>query len=526
MSSFLGKIDKAIFGISVVVCAIFVLWGAIIPEKAGQTFSTWQAFFTDNFGWTYMIVVAAFIVFAVWIACSKYGKIKLGKDDDKPEYSTWAWFAMLFSAGMGIGLVFYSVAEPIYHFTAPPFGEGSTIESAGVAMRYTFLHWGLHPWAIYAVVGLPLAYFQFRKGLPGLISSCLHPILGDDGIKGPIGKGVDVLAVFATVFGVATSLGLGAMQINSGLNYVYGVVNSTSVTMMIIGIVTVLFIISAVTGISRGIKYLSTMNMYLAFFLLLFTLFLGPTKFILNTFTDTIGAYLQNLIQMSFWTDPHGTNPGWTGGWTIFYWAWWIAWGPFVGGFIARISKGRTVKEFVLGTLFVPVLLSFIWMSVFGATGLNLELAGIGGIAEAVSADMSTALFALFANLPLTAIISTVGILMIATFFITSADSATFVCSMFTSGGNLEPKTGLKVCWGVIEGAVAAVLLFAGGLGALQTASIVAAFPFMIVIIFMMVATVKAFQKELPSAPAGVEYDVQSKTDAPLAHVTMAEKIK
>jgi len=527
MNGFFGKVDKTIFGISAVISIIFVLWAAVIPEQAGKTFSAWLKFFTDNFGWSYMLVVTIFLVFCIWLAFSKYGKIKLGKDDEKPDYSTWSWFAMLFSAGMGIGLVFWSVAEPMYHYTAPPVGEGSTPAAAGVAMRYVFLHWGLHPWACFAIVGLPLAYFQFRKGLPGLISSCLHPLIGDKGINGPIGKAVDILAVFATVFGVATSLGLGAMQINSGLNYVYGIVNSTPATVAIIGVVTVLFITSAVTGIEKGINFLSHVNMYLAAFIMLFTLFLGPTRFIFNVFTDTIGTYLQNLIQMSFWTDPYGTNPGWTGGWTIFYWAWWIAWGPFVGGFIARISKGRTVKEFILGTLIAPVLLSFIWLSIFSGTALYFEMAGTGGIAKAVSENMSTALFAMFNNLPLTAVVSTAATVLISTFFITSADSATFVCSMLTSGGCLEPKSGLKVFWGVTEGAVAAVLLLAGGLSALQTASIVAAFPFMIVCIFIMFAIVKAFKEEVSPVPAkDAVYDVHQATGAASANIAMAKKQK
>lgn len=495
-NSLFGRIDKSIFGFSAIIAIVFVLWGALIPEQAGKTFSAAMAFFTDNFGWSYMFFVTLFLVFCVVVAWSKYGNIKLGKDDDVPEYSTWSWFAMLFSAGMGIGLVFWSVAEPMYHYGSPPFGEGSTLDAAGVAMRYVFLHWGLHPWAIYGVVGLALAYFQFRKRLPALVSSTLHPLLGDEGIKGPVGKAVDILAVFATLFGVATSLGLGAMQINSGLNYVYNIVESTSATIVIILVMTLLFITSAVTGISKGIKFLSNINMYLAGLIMIFVLLLGPTRSVLNIFTDTMGTYLQNIVQMSFWTDPFGTNPGWVGGWTIFYWAWWIAWGPFVGAFIARISKGRTVREFILGVLFAPTLLSFIWLSIMGGTSLSLEVAGTAEIAKAVSENMATALFALLHNLPLAGLISTIAMVLIATFFITSADSATFVMGMLTSGGDLEPKAGLKIFWGVTEGAVAAVLLAAGGLGALQTASIVSAFPFMIIMILMCFSLVKAFNSE------------------------------
>ncbi|HHX49984.1 MAG TPA: BCCT family transporter, partial [Clostridia bacterium] len=491
---------------------IFVFWGAITPENASKSFGAAMAFFTDNFGWSYLLFVTLFLVFCIVVAFSKFGQIKLGKDDDKPDYSTWTWFAMLFSAGMGIGLVFWSVAEPMYHFAGPPFGEGNTLESARTAMRYVFLHWGLHPWAIYGVVGMALAYFQFRKSMPGLISSTLHPLLGDQGVQGPIGKAVDILAVFATLFGVATSLGLGAMQINSGLNYVYNIAENTNTTVMVIVVMTVLFIISAVTGINRGIKWLSNINMALAGLLMLFVLLLGPARAVLNIFIDTLGSYLQNIVGMSFYTDPYNTNPGWVGGWTIFYWAWWIAWGPFVGTFIARISKGRTVREFIIGVLIAPTFLSFIWLSIMGGTALTLEVSGAADIASAVSANMATALFAMLSNFPLAGLISTLGTILVATFFITSADSATFVMGMLTSGGDLEPKPGLKVFWGITEGAVAAVLLLAGGLGALQTASIVSAFPFMIVMILMCVALVKAFAQETVSTAVANVHQTEAST--------------
>ncbi|GAB6154326.1 BCCT family transporter [Desulfosporosinus burensis] len=494
--SFLGKIDRTIFSISAIIMVLFVFFTLLQPKAAGATFSAVQKFITDNFGWSYLIGVTFFLCFAIFLALSKYGKLTLGKDGEKPEYSTWSWFAMLFAAGMGIGLVFWGVAEPMYHYSAPPYGEKSSVESAQIAMRYVFFHWGLHPWSIFAVVGLSMAYFQFRKGLPALVSSSLYPLLGEKGINGWIGKLVDILAVFATIFGVATSLGLGATQIASGLNYAYGLPTGMTTTVVIIVVITALFITSAVTGINRGIKFLSNANMLLIAIIVGFILIVGPTRYILNGFTETFGSYLQNIVQMSFWADTFKTNDGWVGGWTIFYWAWWVAWGPFVGAFIARISRGRSVREFVLGVVIAPTLMSFLWLSVMGNSALFVEVVQHGGIAAAVAKDMSTAIFAMFQYYPMASILTILTTLIIAIFFITSADSATFVMAMLTSGGELNPKAGLKITWGVIVGAVAIALMIAGGLSALQTASIAAAFPFMIVMFAMVVSLTKAFNKE------------------------------
>ncbi|KJS50371.1 BCCT family transporter [Desulfosporosinus sp. BICA1-9] len=494
--SFLGKIDRTIFSISAIIMVLFVFFTLLQPKAAGATFSAVQKFITDNFGWSYLIGVTFFLCFAIFLALSKYGKLTLGKDGEKPEYSTWSWFAMLFAAGMGIGLVFWGVAEPMYHYSAPPYGEKSSVESAQIAMRYVFFHWGLHPWSIFAVVGLSMAYFQFRKGLPALVSSSLYPLLGEKGINGWVGKLVDILAVFATIFGVATSLGLGATQIASGLNYAYGLPTGMTTTVVIIVVITALFITSAVTGINRGIKFLSNANMVLIAIIVGFILIVGPTRYILNGFTETFGSYLQNIVQMSFWADTFKTNDGWVGGWTIFYWAWWVAWGPFVGAFIARISRGRSVREFVLGVVIAPTLMSFLWLSVMGNSALFVDVVQQGGIAAAVAKDMSTAIFAMFQYYPMASILTILTTLIIAIFFITSADSATFVMAMLTSGGELNPKAGLKITWGVIVGAVAIALMIAGGLSALQTASIAAAFPFMIVMFAMVVSLTKAFNKE------------------------------
>lgn len=495
--SYLGKIDRPIFATSVIIMAMFVFFTLIQPKEAGELFSTVQKCITEYFGWSYLLGVAFFLFFALFIALSKYGSIILGKDGEDPEYSTTSWFAMLFAAGMGIGLVFWGVAEPMNHYTNPPFGQPSTVESAQIAMRYTFFHWGLHPWSVFAVVGLAMAYFQFRKGLPALVSSTLYPLIGEKGIKGWVGKLVDTLAVFATIFGVATSLGLGAMQIGTGLNYAYGLPTGITTTVAIIVVITVLFITSAVTGIERGIKFLSNANIILLLIILAFMLIMGPTRFVLNGITETIGSYAQNILQMSFWADTYETNPGWLEGWTIFYWAWWIAWGPFVGAFIARISRGRSVREFIFGVVIAPTLMSFMWLGIMGNSALYIDVVQHGTIGAQVAKDISTAIFAMFHYYPLSGVLTILTTLIIAVFFITSADSATFVMAMFTSGGDLNPKAGLKIIWGLIEGAVAIALMIAGGLSALQTASITSSFPFMFVILAMAVSIIKAFREEM-----------------------------
>ncbi|KUO52873.1 MAG: glycine/betaine ABC transporter permease [Desulfitibacter sp. BRH_c19] len=495
------KIDKEIFGISIVISAIFVIWTILMPEQAGGIFSTVNSFITDYFGWSYALGMTLFLVFCLFVAFSKFGNIKLGKDEDKPEYSTMTWFFMLFSASMGIGLVFWSIAEPMSFLGTPPWGGAGTAAGAEQAMRYTFFHWGLHPWGVYALVGMALAYFSFRKDMPFLVSSTFAPILGEKGTRGGLGKAIDILAVFATIFGVATSLGLGAMQITTGLSFAYGTPDTLAVTMVVIAVITVLFTVSVVSGINKGIKYLSYVNMALAFTFIAFFLFIGPFRYIMDTFVTTVGYYLFNLPWMSLFVDPYNVvadNVGydWVGGWTIFYWAWWIAWSPFVGSFIARISRGRTVRELVMGVLIAPVLLSFIWLSAFGGSAMNIELFGIGGIADAVAANVSSAFFVTLSHFPLAGLTTLLATLMITTFFVTSADSATLVTAMLTSGGDPEPDASLRITWGVIKGATAAVLLLAGGLGALQTASIVAAFPFMIVLCFMMYTLYKAFSQE------------------------------
>ncbi|MBP3952203.1 glycine betaine uptake BCCT transporter [Bacillus suaedae] len=482
------------YKISIIVALAFVLWGAFFPEQLGEVMGTAQAFFLNSFGWFYNLVASFFLIFALFLIFSKYGKIKLGKDEDKPEFSRATWFAMLFSAGMGIGLLFYGVSEPISHYAAPPYGEGGTREAALLGLRYTYLHWGFHAWAIYAVVALALAYFKFRKGAPGLMSATLHPVLGNR-VNGPIGYTIDIFAVFATLFGVCASLGLGAQQINAGLNYLVGLPVSFTVQLIIIGIITVLFILSASTGIQRGIKYLSNTNMILATILLIAMLIVGPTVFLLNLFTHTLGEYIQNLPQMGLRLSPFNEErAAWTQGWTIFYWAWWISWSPFVGMFIARVSKGRSVREFTIAVLIAPTLVCAFWFAVFGGTGIHLDL--VQGV-DVASQSLETGLFFVYEHLPFGGFLSIVTVLLISTFFITSADSATFVLGMQTTGGDMDPSNFIKVSWGLILAASAVVLMASGGLSALQTAIIVSAFPLTIILLVMCVGILRVFKSEV-----------------------------
>ncbi|MDV6373786.1 glycine betaine uptake BCCT transporter [Deinococcus arenicola] len=484
--------------LSVAIIAAFVLWGLLSPAGLGAAAAAAVGWTTSTFGWYYLIAVLGFLLFCGFLAFSRYGKIKLGKDDEEPEFSTLSWFAMLFSAGMGIGLVFYGVAEPVSHYLTPPGGlTPETPEAARAALKYSFFHWGLHPWAIYSVVALSIAYFSFRRGEPTLISRTFRPLLGKR-VEGPIGKTIDVLAIIATVFGVAASLGFGAVQINSGLNSAFGLAIGTTSQMVIIGVVTVLFLISAMTGLSKGIQLLSNTNVVLAGLLMLGVFVFGPTVFLLDTFTTSVGGYVQDLINLSTRLTPF-TGATWVGGWTIFYWAWWIAWAPFVGLFIARVSRGRTIKEFILGVLGVPALVSFVWFSVFGGTALHDALAGDTAVTTATNADISTALFAMLQGLPLGGVLTGVATLLIASFFITSADSATYVLGLQSSGGEKEPSNPVKFTWGIMQSLIAVALLLSGGLAGLQSASVVAALPFSVIMIGMCFSLFKALKSEFPA---------------------------
>lgn len=485
-----------VFYISAVVAVLFIIWGVIPDSNMEEVTTNIQSYIVSQFGWFYLLSATGFLVFAIYLIVSKYGNIKLGKPGDKPEYSYITWFAMLFSAGMGIGLVFWGAAEPLSHFHDPPYGEGGTIEAAKASLQYSFFHWGLHPWAVYATLALALAYFKFRKQSSGLVSDILRPLFGDK-MKGHWGTLINFIVVFATVFGVATSLGFGAIQISGGLAFVFGWDKTITMQFIIILIVTVLYLISAMTGLNKGIRYLSNANIILAILLMAFLLIVGPTGFIMNLFTDTFGSYIQNLPGMSFRTTPFDADGTWIEDWTLFYWAWWIAWAPFVGTFIARVSRGRTIREFVLGVLLVPTIFGALWFSIFGGAAIHLEMFEDTNIIHYVNdLGKETALFAVLQQFPFGTTMSIIAILLISTFFITSADSATFVLGMQTTGGSLEPPNSVKLVWGLIQSGAAAVLLWQGGLEALQTASIIAALPFTVIMILIVFSMLKAFKEE------------------------------
>lgn len=488
--------DQSVYIISLIIVVAISAIGLLFNEPFGKAMAASLNFLQVNFGWLYLISMLVFVVVALGLAFSKYGKIKLGPDDSVPEFSTKSWFAMLFGAGMGIGLVFWGIAEPLSHLASPMAGiaPGSN-EAATFAMSASFKHWGFHPWANYTIIGLALGYFQYRKGYPGLISSIFVPLIGEKGVKGPIGKLIDILAVFATVAGVATSLGLGTMQINSGLNYVFGIPSNATVQVIIIAVITVIFIWTAVAGIEKGISLLGDINLYLAATLLAVSFLVGPKLLTMNAFTEGFGAYLQNFITDSLHLNLLGDN-GWINGWTVFYWAWWIAWAPFVGSFIARISKGRTFKEFILGVTVAPALTSVVWFAIFGSMSIDMvDKIGLDKMKE-IAKVPETALFQVFAQYPLGQVLSIIAIFLLITFFVTSANSATFVLGMFTQHGDLNPSNSKKLVWGLIQSALATSLLLAGGLIPLQTASVIAAFPFIFIMFFSIIALLKALKDE------------------------------
>ncbi|GHA61828.1 BCCT family transporter [Pontibacter akesuensis] len=490
------EVNGPVFWSSIIILIISIALVLIFREGAETFFSDVQAAVTSSMGWLFILSVNIFVAFCLYMAFGKFGDIRLGGKEAKPEFSTSSWFAMLFSAGMGIGLLFWSIAEPINHFQTPPLGEPGTPAAARQAMNFTFLHWGFHAWAIYALVGLALAYFTYSRKLPLTIRSAFYPFLGER-IHGLIGDIIDILAVLATVFGLATSLGLGVKQVAAGLHHVFpGISSDVTTQVMLIAGITGVATVSVVTGVDKGVRILSEWNIRIALLVLLAVLFLGPTVFILGSYVQNTGSYISNFLQLSFWNEAYSTR-NWQGGWTVFYWAWWISWAPFVGIFIARVSKGRTIREFVLGVLIVPSLLSFLWMTVFGSTALREVLAGETAISDAVAADVSTALFVFFEQLPFSTVLSIIGIILITGFFVTSSDSGSLVVDSLTSGGRPDSPVGVRIFWALAEGAVAAVLLIGGGLQALQTAVIITGLPFAFILLSMCYSLYKGLSEEL-----------------------------
>src|SRR5215207_6357488 len=493
-------VDRVVFAVAASLAVAFVLWGAIAPEKMGDLTDKAMSWVTGSFGWLFILTSGAFVVFSAYLALSRYGNIKLGPDDSVPEFSKFSWVSMMFATGMGIGLMFYGVAEPLFHLNDPPMGlaEPGTPAAAHLAMEYSFFHWGFHPWAMYAVIGLSIGYFAYRKGHGCLVSGAFRPLLGNRVDRAP-GKAIDVVAIFATLFGSATSLGLGALQITGGIDEVFGSGRDSKLLAVgVIAFLTACFVLSAVSGIERGVKWLSNANAAAAALLALFLFVVGPSIFILGTFTESLGGYLTNLPAMSFRDgvfDAEVASP-WLSSWTIFYWAWWISWTPFVGMFIARISKGRTIREFVVYVILVPSLVSFVWFSILGGSAFDLQLNQGKDMGAVVDAGMEGALFETLGSFPLGTITSALAVFLIAIFFVTGADAASIVMGMLSQNGDEEPRRGLTLFWGVATGAEAAVLLWAGGLEALQTLVILVAGPFMLLLIAMCVSTLKALRAE------------------------------
>ncbi|GAA1568599.1 BCCT family transporter [Kribbella sancticallisti] len=490
-------LDLVVFTVTALIALAFVAWGFADASGLGTASTSALGWVEHNTGWLFVLLASGFVVYVLWLAAGKYGRIPLGADDEEPEFRTVSWVAMMFSAGMGIGLMFYGVSEPLSHFIAPPPGtvEGGTDQALQTAMATTLFHWTLHPWAIYAVVGIAIAYGTFRRGRSQLISSAFAPLLGRR-TEGPIGKVIDGLAIFATLFGSAASLGLGALQIGSGVT-ILGWLDETgnAVLVGVIAVLTAAFVASAVSGVAKGIQWLSNINMVLAVTLAAFVFVVGPTVLILNLVPTAIGDYLRDLADMAARTEASGgdATATWLSSWTVFYWAWWISWTPFVGMFIARISRGRTIRQFVTGVLLVPSMVSLVWFCIFGGAAIDTQR---GGVDIAGQSTTEGQLFGLLEQFPLSSVTTVLVVVLVAIFFVSGADAASIVMGTLSQRGALHPRKPLVIFWGVLTGAVAAVMLLVGGGGAkalqgLQNLTIVAALPFALVMVGLAVALAK-----------------------------------
>ncbi|MFW5418928.1 BCCT family transporter [Nocardiopsis sp. CNT-189] len=494
------KTDRPVFLIAGALAIAFVVWGAADPEQVADVSQRMLDNLIHNAGWGFVLAASAFVVISLWLAFSKYGDITLGRDDEQPEFNTVSWISMLFATGMGIGLMFFGVAEPLGHFSSPPPGTGGA--DAATAMATTLFHWTLHPWAIYAVVGLAIAYGTYRRGRRQLISAVFTPLIGEKAANGPIGRLIDVLAIFATLFGSATSLGLGALQIAGGLQQLGWVeVISSGLLVGIIAALMVAFVVSAVSGVERGIQWLSNINMGMAALILLFLLVVGPTVFILDMIPTSLGAYLADFFDMSGRTEASGGENvgGWLTDWTIFYWAWWISWTPFVGMFIGKISRGRTIRQFVTGVILVPSSVSLIWFAILGGTAIDLQSAGVDIYGD--GSNQEGMLYGLLAQFPWATAISAVVAVLVAIFFITGADSASIVMGTLSQRGANVPHRGVTVFWGVLMAAVAAIMLVSSGgestgLDGLQRLTILVAAPWTVVMLLMCVSLIKDLQRD------------------------------
>ena len=495
-----SNIDKlrkeSVFIISLTIAVAIIIYGTVFSENLTTVAEKIMNLVSNTFGWLYIFFVFFLCIFLTWLAFGKYGNMRLGKDDEKPEYSNFHWFAMLFCGGTGIGLVFWSIAEPMSHYANPPEGiMASTVEAANFSIRTCFLHWGITQWVCFSLVALGIAFFQFRKGKNALISNLLSPLIGEKMTRGWFGKTVDIFSVVVSYAGVATSLGLGVTQICSGLNYLFDIPDNQNTWLIIIIVISVVFLFGAITGVDKGIKFLASINTYIALALLIVVFFVGPKISIFNTLVNGVGQHIQNFFGDILMTSSSGDS-SWIMNWRVFYYAWFIAWAPFVGMFIARISKGRTIREFIVGAVLIPTAFTIIWLSVFGTIALStVEDWSIETVSQLV-ANPQTAVFIVFNEYPLSKVISILIICLLAIFFITSADSATYSLSMMTSEGSINPPRYKEVIWAVVSATIAYVLLSAGSLKALQTISIAASLPFLFIMIAMCPALIKELRKE------------------------------
>ena len=494
------RVDLGVFVPAAAITVVFLAWGMIAPESLAGVTSAIMDFLLADIGWVYVTAVCGFVAICIFLVFSRYGHIKLGKDDDEPEFGTISWISMMFAAGMGIGLLFYGVAEPISHFAAPPPGlaDPQSENAARIAMQYTFLHWGVTGWAIYAIAGLALAYFGYRHDGRNLISTACRPILGDM-VDGWVGKSLDSAAVLATLFGLIPSLGMGALQVNGAMEFLWGIPTTATAQIVFIAIVTVMFVLSATTGVGKGVQFLANFSMLVAIVIALYVVVVGPTRFIFSALIESVGLYIYNFWPMMLRTGTFSQD-SWVQSWTIFYWAWWVSWAPFVGTFIARISKGRTIREFVLGVLLLPAAVSLIWFVIFGGTAIYLSIAQGIGIVEAVEASQASALFALLDQFPLSGIISTAVMALIVLWFVSGADAGAVVMGILCSRGSANPPRLITAFWGIVAALAAAMLLLAGGLTALQQTMVVMSAPFMVVMVVLTLGLLEAAARGTPGA--------------------------
>ncbi len=500
MKTFLAG-TSPVLRISGAIVFALVLFGALQPALFGSVASQILGVITTNFGWLILLAVFAITLFLIGLAISRYGSLRLGPDDSRPDYPFFTWIALLFSTGFGAGLVFWGVAEPMSHFFTTPFDgyDALSPEAARIAMGYSFFHWGISQWSVFALVGLGIGFLQFRKNRDGLVSTVVEPILGS---KPPVKTAVDTLAVVATAMGIATSVGLGVLQIGGGLEAVFDIPSTPTIQLLVVAAMFGVYMVSSATGLDRGIRILSNVNLWMCVVLLLYVFTFGPTVFMLNALVLGLGDYLSHFVEYSLRLTPYQGGT-WIHDWTIFYWAWAISWSPFVGAFVARVSRGRTLREFIIGVLVVPPAIACIWIAIFGGMALHSDLQFESGIAAVVNDDVALALFATFEHLPWSTAMSIFSIALIFLFLVTSADSATYILASMSSGGNLNPSLAGKIFWGTLMAGIAGVLLVSGGLESLQTAALVAALPFTLLLLVILAAVVRMLRHEpLPIRPA------------------------